>query len=432
LALATDGRRAETHFLAPNTADGAGELRFGEGDQLDRGEVVEVSVAEACTRSRAGVLHCMGERMETVEQFCASRSHFCARSEGRVSCGGDNRQGQRGLGHRDPLTEVTQVPGIEGAIDLQCSVGGACALTSPGALWCWGEDSLGELGRRPEASADLTPAQVDALTDPLGFGLFRGHGCAVLADDSLRCWGEAPEGLPRRTERGSCVELDLAAWQRSLETAPAGTETAHLIGQLPLARRELLVGRDQEKVVAVAIEAVELDGAAPAERVISVELGSRDEDLSLVLIAREAEPGRWCRVSDALSKQRHSSSEPTHPWPTEPNMPGIQRVRFVEAISVGRSLVEIVEGIDDREPEGHSSHYVLRLFELRGDDLVEVFGPFPVYERDAEDNEREGSWSFEGGFPRELATSQRRRCESASCKPGVEQRRWTYDGEVYR
>jgi alpha-tubulin suppressor-like RCC1 family protein len=85
------------------------------------------------------------------------------------------------------------------------AVGGnfACALPGDGTVRCWGDDSAGQLGNGqvlapgPSAGAGATLATVISgagstapLTGVVGIAAGFDHACALLADTSVRCWGD--------------------------------------------------------------------------------------------------------------------------------------------------------------------------------------------------------------------------------------------------
>ena len=68
----------------------------------------------------------------------------------------------------------------------------ACAVLNDGKLMCWGSNSDGQIGVGVTGGHTSTPLNVD-----LGLGRTAravacgaGHTCAILDDDTLKCWGQ--------------------------------------------------------------------------------------------------------------------------------------------------------------------------------------------------------------------------------------------------
>ncbi len=111
-------------------------------------------------------------------------------SVGAVKCWGSNSDGQLGDGTRTTRTSPTQVTGLTSGVK-QISAGGfhACALTTGGAVKCWGSNDHGQLGDGTKTDR-VTPQQVGGLTSgvaQVSSGL--AHSCAVTTAGGLKCWG---------------------------------------------------------------------------------------------------------------------------------------------------------------------------------------------------------------------------------------------------
>lgn len=138
---------------------------------------------------------------EPALQISAGRAHTCALFEGgRVSCWGWNSNGQLGYGHADSIG-LTDTPSSAGYVDVgepvqHISAGGlhTCALLENGNARCWGDNKFGQLGYGHKRSVGITQtprSMGDIYLGGTAVALESGnyHNCAILEDDSLRCWG---------------------------------------------------------------------------------------------------------------------------------------------------------------------------------------------------------------------------------------------------
>jgi alpha-tubulin suppressor-like RCC1 family protein len=85
---------------------------------------------------------------------------------------------------------------------LRLAAGGkhTCALTSTGAVRCWGDGSVGQLGYgntmgKGASPGQMPPPNVDVGSSPLVQITAGGaHTCGVTADGQLKCWGDGKFG----------------------------------------------------------------------------------------------------------------------------------------------------------------------------------------------------------------------------------------------
>jgi len=87
-------------------------------------------------------------------------------------------------------TTPTQVLGL-GADVREVAVGRehACAVTT-GKVWCWGDNTFGQLGAETAEQQQSTPVEVVGLSgDVVSIGLGWYHTCILTASDQVMCWG---------------------------------------------------------------------------------------------------------------------------------------------------------------------------------------------------------------------------------------------------
>jgi len=132
---------------------------------------------------------------ESAVAIAAGQQHTCAAiSKGGVKCWGSNGSGQIGDGtsgaSRPMPTDVLSLAGTR-IKALSGTLGYSCALTSAGAVKCWGSAYLGD-GTRQQS---LTPVDVVGLTSGVTAIAGSGdHTCALLSNGGIKCWGSNTYG----------------------------------------------------------------------------------------------------------------------------------------------------------------------------------------------------------------------------------------------
>jgi hypothetical protein len=126
------------------------------------------------------------------------RAHVCAlMADGShdVACWGDNSQGQAGSPAWGTLSSPQPLHlGSAANPVTQVAAGGdhSCALMADLTAYCWGDNALGQLGNG-DLVTTATPTLVrfaQPLPKPRQLALGPHHTCAVMDDDSVRCWGD--------------------------------------------------------------------------------------------------------------------------------------------------------------------------------------------------------------------------------------------------
>jgi hypothetical protein len=152
----------------------------GQGSKVsDQASPVEVSDSEDLT----GVV-------EVVQM--ANNSVCARRSDGTVWCWGNNTSGQLGNGSTTASpNRAVQVSGLTNVTDIAGYFSTACARRSDGTVWCWGSNAEGALGTGSTSpAASSVPVQVTGISvaQPAS-SLSDGQPCALMTDGTVRCWG---------------------------------------------------------------------------------------------------------------------------------------------------------------------------------------------------------------------------------------------------
>jgi alpha-tubulin suppressor-like RCC1 family protein len=127
-----------------------------------------------------------------VAAVSAGSAYTCAiATRGTLKCWGYNADAQLGDGTLVSRSTVSDVVGLESGVGaVATGEHHTCALTTWGAVKCWGRDYYGELGYGVGWVASLVPLDVVGL----GSGVKKvaadwSHTCAVMTEGGLKCWG---------------------------------------------------------------------------------------------------------------------------------------------------------------------------------------------------------------------------------------------------
>jgi len=229
ITLATAVAAGESHtcaLLANGSVQCWGQTVFGGlGDGVSLKSAVPVTVSgigsakalagsgdHLCAVLDDGTVWCWGDERKTLvvpkqvasittaTAVAASGGHFstaglfsCALlANGGVSCWGDARYGKLGNGSLVNSATPVAVTGINTAVAIATGDSDACALLTSGQVQCWGEYSGGILSSFGTAGiAGGPPVTVPGISNAVAISLSSTHGCALLADATVACWGGA-------------------------------------------------------------------------------------------------------------------------------------------------------------------------------------------------------------------------------------------------
>lgn len=111
-----------------------------------------------------------------------------------TSCWGGNEKGQVGVGSNEPGPFAMSDVDVRPSISLASGLDHTCALDQTGDIRCWGANDWGQLGDGTNDSPRLTPVDVPEIGDAIAVGAGHRHTCAVRADGTVWCWGDASRG----------------------------------------------------------------------------------------------------------------------------------------------------------------------------------------------------------------------------------------------
>ena len=128
--------------------------------------------------------------------FVSNGGHTCAiLDDDTLKCWGDNNKGQLGYGdttdrNAPEATAVVNLGSGRTAKALSCGQHHTCAILDDDTLKCWGQGGDGQLGY--SGTGDKRAPEVVNLGSgrtAKSVACGREHTCAILDDDTLKCWG---------------------------------------------------------------------------------------------------------------------------------------------------------------------------------------------------------------------------------------------------
>jgi len=147
----------------------------------------------------------IGPSGDPVVEIEAGGTHTCAlTTSGAIYCWGDNSLGQLGDGSTTSSNIPVEVAGIASfdspAAELSVGSKHACIRTTEmGRVWCWGNNGTQQLGLNDSATHFSTP-QLVSLADGTRFAGVTSvsaggsHTCATEAGGNVFCWGNNLHG----------------------------------------------------------------------------------------------------------------------------------------------------------------------------------------------------------------------------------------------
>lgn len=166
-----------------------------------------VEISGACARRVGGTVTCWGgdggtptpsdtgftgvmEVANAGTPYTSGSSATCIRlSDGTLRCWGANDRAQTGVaGGAYFYPGTANTPPVTNVIDASCNGSFCCAVRNDATVWCWGDNTWGQLGR----TASGTPGAPMAIPGLAGITRVEAgtdFACAINAGGALLCWG---------------------------------------------------------------------------------------------------------------------------------------------------------------------------------------------------------------------------------------------------
>lgn len=170
---------------------------------------------------------------DSASALCTGSDYTCVLLDtDEVRCWGYNLHGQLGIGNTTDTPTPTTVVGFDGSVpvrQLSCGGNDACLVTDAGAVFCWGQNTRGQVGDGTRGTPRDTPAAVPEIDGVAAKAVHvethAGHTCALLDTGGVMCWGSNSGGNlgdGTTTERlspvavtglnSSAVEISVGNW----------------------------------------------------------------------------------------------------------------------------------------------------------------------------------------------------------------------------
>jgi alpha-tubulin suppressor-like RCC1 family protein len=149
----------------------------------------------------------------TYSNLALGNSHSCAIDTGGDTwCWGRNGDGQ--LGNDDPegVDQPVPVPvaGNQSFVRLSAQRAHTCGIDDDAALWCWGDNTTGELGNGEESESSLVPSPVAGGHAFVSVAAANSHSCALDDSATVWCWGRNLAGELGNGGRGELSRVPVA------------------------------------------------------------------------------------------------------------------------------------------------------------------------------------------------------------------------------
>jgi alpha-tubulin suppressor-like RCC1 family protein len=175
-----------------------------------------------------------------VSDVALGDEHGCAVVNAKLYCWGDNSLGQLGVGGTEPSNRPRALS-VDGTWrGVAAGAFHSCAFDELGRVACWGFNDRGQLGTGDRESRDV-PSFVELSGRAVALTTDFSHTCVLLDDATLQCWGKNDEGelgqgdpFPgdQSTDADALLPVVVPGTFRAVETGQGHTCAIRLDGAL--------------------------------------------------------------------------------------------------------------------------------------------------------------------------------------------------------
>jgi hypothetical protein len=169
------------------------------------------------------------ENLVSPSLLDAGQFHFCAlEATGVVLCWGANGSGQLGDGttrhvfYSSGEQRYVQVKGLPEAVSVSAGMNHSCALIRDGSVYCWGNNTYGQVNGKPVAGSIMTAVKVDGVSDVVSVEAGHNYSCAMTKKGIVKCWGNGADSSKSATP----ADVPLVFADPELTFVPAGGAAA--------------------------------------------------------------------------------------------------------------------------------------------------------------------------------------------------------------
>jgi len=169
--------------------------------------------------------------LASVRQVVGGDEFSCALlNDGTAACWGLGEKGQRGDGTLDQVSLVpVAVQGLTNATALLSGYNHSCALLADQTVRCWGSNAQGQLGD-PSSSGSSVPIAAVGVSGAQAIAVGAFHSCALMSDSTVECWGYNTNGqLGNGTTTDSPTPVMVAGLANVAALAAGSSHTCALL-----------------------------------------------------------------------------------------------------------------------------------------------------------------------------------------------------------